>query len=309
MGYIYWDPDRALFPFAIPFINRPILWYGFLFALGFFLAYWVLVYLLQRYLVQDSPLLKGEEKRIGLSKHPLRLINQLLAKTQNSVSVRSLKTHTRSMADQLTLYVMIGSLVGARLGDLLFYQDWKQLVQDPSIIVKVWEGGLASHGGAVGILIALVVFTKRYSFCSFKQILDLVVIPTALAATCIRIGNFVNQEILGTQSTLPWAVIFGHPIDGSPSIPRHPVQIYEALTYLAIFGILLGVWRKDPFLKKGGRIGGLFLILVFTARFVLEFFKEEQSVYFNQGMILTMGQLLSIPFIGWGFFLFIYRKN
>ena len=304
MAYIYWDPSRELFHFNLPFLNRPILWYGFLFALGFFLAYWVLVYLLQRYLVCHSELYSG-------SSYSLREVNRFLVNHRSDSSVISLKKKTKEIADQLTLYVIIGTLIGARLGDFLFYQDWNDWAADPFSIFKIWNGGLASHGGAIGIFIALILFSRsigrRYRYFSLAHILDLAVIPTALAAVCIRIGNFMNQEILGTPADLPWAVIFGHPIDGSACVPRHPVQIYEALAYLFIFGILLRLWRKDPSLKQEGKIGGLFLIVVFSVRFFLEFFKEEQSVY--SMTYLTMGQILSIPLIGLGLWFFFHRKN
>jgi prolipoprotein diacylglyceryltransferase len=132
-------------------------------------------------------------------------------------------------------------------------------------------------------------------------------LPAAGAAFFIRIGNFINQEILGTPTTVPWAVVFGHPADGRASLPRHPVQLYEALFYLAMF-VFLMVSRKKWRKWKEGRALGLFLALIFGFRFYIEFFKEEQSWHLA-GSYLTMGQWLSIPFFLVGLILFLRRKG
>lgn len=267
---IFWDPSREMFSWHIPLLNRPILWYGFLFALGFFLAYGALRIALRRYFsAQLAPIL----------------------------------------AEKLAFAATLGAVIGARLFDLIFYQDWHALFGHPLNAIKVWEGGLASHGGVVGILIAVWLFTRKYRELSWLRALDFLVPPAALAGACIRIGNFINQEILGRASTLPWAVVFGHPIDASAPIPRHPVQIYEALVYFALFGFLYTLLlRKAKIARQSGRLTGLFLLLAFGARFLLEFFKVEQSDYLA-GSWLTMGQILSIPLIGWGFFLVKYRRT
>jgi len=131
-------------------------------------------------------------------------------------------------------------------------------------------------------------------------------IPSALIAVCIRIGNFFNQEILGVPSNVPWAVIFGHPADGSKPVPRHPVQLYEAFFYLAVFGVLW-LLRKKWSSWREGQLAGLFLSVIFSFRFLIEFFKEEQS-WWLYGSPITMGQLLSLPFIAFGFYLFLRRK-
>lgn len=274
LSYIYWDPAREMLPFPIPLLNRPILWYGFFFALGFFLAYWVL-----------KNLLSGHFKS---------------------------KAHVTAIAERMTFYVVIGSIVGARLGDVIFYQRWTDYVHDPLSIIKVWEGGLASHGGAVGIIIALWLCSKKlkkeYPSLSLLRLLDYAVIPTALAACFIRIGNFFNQEILGKPSDLPWAVLFGHPADGSRVVPRHPAQLYESIGYLIIFLLLLFLWKRTHWLQKTGKATGLFLILVFTFRFCIEFLKTEQSFNISPYSFLDMGQYLSIPFIALGLFLFFRNK-
>lgn len=280
LGYFYWDPDPAIFDFNLPLLHRPILWYGFFFALGFFIAYKCFIYLLS--------------------------------------FERSRKQATQ-IADRLILFVIIGTLLGARIGELLFYQDWRWWISHPLSVFYVWEGGLSSHGAAIGILVALMgaARSQKSFFLSqkrwidrFKNLLDWVVIPVALAAVFIRIGNFFNQEIVGTPTQVPWAVLFGHPADGRIAVPRHPVQLYEALVYLLISGILWRVWKYwNSNENQEGRLAGLFLLLTFTARFLLEFFKEEQSIYLGPASWLTMGQILSLPMIFLGLYLFLHRSN
>jgi len=192
--------------------------------------------------------------------------------------------------DSLTIYVVIGTIIGARLGHCLFYEA-NYYLSNPVEILKVWEGGLASHGGAIGILTALWIFTKR-KHIKFAWILDRLVIVVALAGFFIRIGNFFNSEIYGIPTNLPWGVVF----ELRDAIPRHPTQIYEALAYLVSFVILFLIYKKQKGDLKEGLLAGLFFILVFTSRFLLEFLKEVQSS-FESGLVLDMGQLLSIPFI------------
>lgn len=268
LAYLVWDPNPAMFDFKIPLLNRPLLWYGFFFALAFFAGYQVLTFLLKRTLKQ------GFHKKT---------------------------------AEELTFYVLIGTLIGARLGDVIFYQNWAEIARDPFSIIAVWNGGLASHGGAVGILIALWLFARKKKM-SFWLAVDWTVIPATLAAVFIRIGNFFNQEILGIPTTLPWGIVFLHPADFGPITPRHPVQLYEAVGYLCIFLLLFLIWqRKFPF-KPIGKITGLFLVLVFGFRFVMEYLKVEQSAHLSQTALLTMGQILSLPFIILGAYL-SFRKN
>jgi len=279
LGYLYWDPPREMFQFNLPFLNRPILWYGFFFALGFFIGYWILLSILKRYF----------------------FFKELPSKKTASF-----------VAEKITLYVILGAVVGARIGDVLFYEDWMKIIHDPLSIIKIWEGGLASHGGVTGILIALFLLSRKWKkdFPQFPYLtlIDLVAIPGALGGACIRIGNFINQEILGTATTVPWGVVFGHPVDGGANIPRHPVQLYESLYYFFLFSLLYFFWKHYPTLRKPGKIGGLFFILLFSFRFLIEFLKTEQSLWIPTGLFLNMGQLLSIPMIIVGFLLFFKEQ-
>lgn len=218
---------------------------------------------------------------------------------------KKVKTQAKFLAEKLSLYVMLGTIIGARVGEILFYQSPSVYLRSPLYIFKVWEGGLASHGGAIGILVALWLFARNYRMLSWLQWLDLLVIPAGLVGFFIRIGNFINQEILGKVTTVPWAVTFGHPADGSLPTPRHPVQLYEALFYLSVFGFLLWIGRTKKL--RTGQMSGLFLVLVFLFRFFIEFWKMEQSTLLASHACLDMGQLLSVPFLSLGLYL-LFRK-
>ena len=162
----------------------------------------------------------------------------------------------------------------------------------------------------MAILLALWIFTrwslKQDKGLTWLRLLDFVSIPTALAAGFIRVGNFINQEILGTPTRLPWGVIFGHPADGSFPIARHPVQLYEALFYFAVFFLLWRCSFNPKRLLSQGWLIGLFLVLVFAFRFFVEFVKEEQSYLLNGAFEVTMGQWLSVPFVLLGVCFLIY---
>lgn len=195
------------------------------------------------------------------------------------------------LLDRLTIYAAIGTIVGARLGHCLFYEPGYYL-SNPIEILKVWQGGLASHGAAIGILLALWLFVRKEKK-PYIWILDRIVIVVALAGAMIRLGNLMNSEIYGVETALPWGFVF---LRAGETVPKHPTQIYEALAYLITFVILYRIyWRK-----KGEFIRGLpfslFLILVFVFRFLIEYVKEDQ-VAFEAGMQLNMGQWLSLPFI------------
>jgi prolipoprotein diacylglyceryl transferase len=209
------------------------------------------------------------------------------------------------LLDKLATYVVIGTIVGARLGHVFFYEPQSYL-QNPLSILKIWEGGLASHGAAIGILLALMLFVRK-SGKSYLWTLDRVVIVVALGGFFIRMGNLMNSEIYGHITTLPWGFIFVR--DGQAD-PRHPTQIYEGLSYLLLFFALMAYYRKNYKTMKEGTIFGIFLIALFGVRFLIEFVKEPQ-VAFEQTMALNMGQWLSVPFIlaGVGLLTYNYRKK
>ncbi len=207
--------------------------------------------------------------------------------------------------ESLTIYMVVGTVIGARLGHCLFYEPAFYL-SHPLEILMIWKGGLASHGAAIGILIALWFAVKKYKNISYIWLLDRIVIVVALAGSFIRLGNFFNSEIYGVQTSMPWAVVF----QSVDNVPRHPVQLYEAICYLAIFFFLFFYYKKRKENTRPGFIFGMFLILVFTARFIIEFWKEHQAA-FTLPLGLDMGLVLSIPFIIAGLIIVIwsYRKN
>jgi phosphatidylglycerol---prolipoprotein diacylglyceryl transferase len=205
------------------------------------------------------------------------------------------------LLDVLLTYMFLGTVIGARLGHCLFYEPGYYL-SHPLDILKVWEGGLASHGGAIGILIAIYIFSKRHKF-TYLWTLDRIVITVAQGGFFIRMGNLMNSEIFGKATDVPWAFVFTH-VD---NVPRHPSQIYEALSYLLIFFFLLIYYFRKDGKPKEGMITGMFLILLFSVRFFIEFLKEVQ-VGFENNLPLDMGQFLSIPFIIAGIVI-IFRKS
>lgn len=203
------------------------------------------------------------------------------------------------------LYVLLGAtLVGARLGHCLFYEPDYYLAH-PIEILKVWEGGLASHGGAIAIILAMWWFVAKYGKqfkFDFLWLMDRIMIPTALAAMLIRLGNLMNSEIYGNPTDSPWGFIFT--LRGE-TVAKHPTQLYEAIAYFAIFIVLILIYKTFLPKLKRGTLFALFLIGMFSARFFIEFVKEPQ-VAFEQGMSLNMGQWMSIPFIAGGVLLLIY---
>lgn len=203
----------------------------------------------------------------------------------------------------LFLWVAAGTVIGARLGHVFFY-EWDYYSMHPSKILAIWEGGLASHGGTIGIMIAVILFsiitTRRNPLWTF----DRLVIPIALVGAMIRFGNLMNSEIYGHPTTLPWGFIFvrGHEY---PGLPCHPTQLYESACYLALFVLLMWMYWKKNAERRPGLIFGVFFTVLFSCRFLIEFVKNPQ-VGFEADMTLNMGQLLSIPFILIGIGLIIY---
>ena len=208
--------------------------------------------------------------------------------------------------DALLFALFIGTLVGARLGHCLFY-DPVYYLSHPWKILMTWEGGLASHGGAVGVLLAIWWYVhkygKKYGF-GYIQLIDRLVIPICFAGRMIRLGNRMNSEIYGVQTDLPWGFIFPRDPMGD-GLPHHPTQLYEALSYCILGLVLLWMYRTRLDKLRTGTIFGIFLIVLFGMRFLIEFIKEDQ-VAFEQGMTLNMGQWLSVPFIIAGILLLVW---
>ncbi|MFC2129254.1 prolipoprotein diacylglyceryl transferase [Bacteroidota bacterium] len=216
------------------------------------------------------------------------------------------------MLDQLLIYVAVGTIVGARLGHCFFYEPAYYL-SNPVEILKIWEGGLASHGAAIGIVLSVWLYIRKHKL-SFLWLMDRLVIVVPLGGAFIRTGNLFNSEIYGTATDLPWAFLFVRdivrdPNTGAvlPNVPSHPTQIYEALSYLLIFVALFIFYRKKKDEIRDGFIFGVFMIALFLARILIEFVKNDQ-VGFEQEMLLNMGQWLSVPFILLGMALIIYTK-
>jgi len=198
--------------------------------------------------------------------------------------------------ERLTLYLIFGAVIGARLGHCLFYDPIGYL-SDPIQILFIWKGGLASHGAGIGLIIALLIFKMRYRSSDLIWIFDRVSIVVPIAATFVRLGNFFNHEIYGLETNLPWGVKFLYSdILIHRTEVRHPTQLYEALAYALIFIFMLFLYKKKGAEIKKGLLTGIFLIFLFTARFFIEFLKERQEVWHNT-LPLDLGQLLSIPFI------------
>lgn len=242
-----------------------IRWYGLMFATGFWIGYNLVAKMFKR---DGAP-----EKWVGI----------------------------------LLIYVAVATIVGARLGHVFFYQ-WDYYSAHPWKIFATWEGGLASHGGAIGIILAVILYsiftTKRNPLWTF----DRLTIAIALVGALIRIGNLMNSEIFGHPTTLPWGFYFVRSAEWQQLYygqACHPTQIYEALTYLALFGLMMWMYWKKDCGNRPGLLFGTFLIGTFATRFFIEFIKNNQ-VAFEDSMVLNMGQLLSIPFAVLGVFLVIW---
>lgn len=256
-----WDP-RPVF-LRIPGIEFDIYWYAVLFAAGF--AAGVRLF----------------TRRLSLY---FRLQGLLYQKPAE-------------IADKVLGWMVVATVVGARLGHLFFYEAKEAYLQHPEAIFALRKGGLSSHGAVVGIVVALFWLARRekkWGLSGFR-LLDLAAISAGLVGACIRLGNFINQEVVGTPTGLPWGVIFAHPLDGSLRVPRHPVQLYESIFYLAVFAGMWVISRRREWLLSEGRLLGLFLALTFGFRIVAEAWKVEQSAIWAGSF--TMGQVLSVPLV------------
>lgn len=210
----------------------------------------------------------------------------------------------------LLLWVMVGTIVGARLGHVFFYA-WDYYSQHPIEILYTWEGGLASHGGAIGVLLAVLAFSKFTAKRSALWTFDKLVVAVAMVAGLIRLGNLFNSEIFGHATDLPWGFMFVNSPEWHAMYAGkacHPTQIYEALCYFALFALLMWMyWKKDA-QTRPGLLFGTFLVGTFLTRFCIEFIKNDQ-VDFEASMTLNMGQWLSIPFVLAGIGLIIYAMR
>ena len=245
-------------------------WYGLLFVSGFVLGYWMFTKFFERENVD------------------------------------------KGILDPLLYTLLLGTLVGARLGHCIFYQpdyyfgSWDGFLE----IFQVWKGGLASHGGTIVLFFCMMWFARKYgpkNNFDFVWILDHLCIAVAFAATFLRLGNLFNSEIYGDVTSLPWGFVFERRGEVEP---KHPTQLYEALSYflLGLFLLWLYVRKLDKVYR--GTFIGIFFIVCFGMRFIIEFIKEPQ-VEFEETMLLDMGQILSIPFIilGIGFLVYAWKKK
>lgn len=209
--------------------------------------------------------------------------------------------------DSLLIYTILGTAIGARLGHCLFYAP-EYYLANPIEMLKTWEGGLASHGGTLGIIIAIYFYSRKVSHKSMLWTFDKLVVPTGLVAAMIRLGNLMNHEVYGQPTDRPWAFRFienlhawkqgAEPVFSAPS---HPTQIYEAACYLLVFAVCMWLYFRKEAWKKEGLIFGIFMIGIFGSRFFIEFLKNDQEA-FEADMLLNMGQLLSIPFVLYGIY-------
>ena len=206
--------------------------------------------------------------------------------------------------DNLFFVSLIAALIGARLGHVIGY-DLRYYLAHPWEILMTWKGGLASHGGAVGLLIGLWWYVQRYGRkygINYMWLLDRFIIPVTFAGALIRCGNLMNSEIYGDVTTLPWGFVF---VRANEVLPKHPTQLYEALAYVLLGIALMWLYRHRLEKLRQGSLFGIFLTFLFGARFVIEFIKEPQS-NFEVGMTLNMGQWLSVPFIVAGIAIWIW---
>ena len=277
LQYIVWDVDPVCFSLG-PLTVR---WYGVMWALGIWLV--------------------------------LFIMGKIYKKEQIA----------ESLLDKLFMYVLLGAVIGARLGHCLFY-EWHLLenpveflgitfnygneyLLKPWKLIAIWEGGLASHGGAIGILLAVWLYNKKWLKRGFVWLLDRLIIGIALCGACIRFGNLMNSEIFGFPTSLPWGFMFVRSYEWQTLYAGqacHPTQIYEMIYCLVTFIVCGLLYKKYDAGKKVGLLLGIFWIGIFGTRFVLEFIKNNQEA-FESSFILNMGQLLSLPFIVWGIYLII----
>ena len=289
LNYITWNVDPVLFSIG----SLSVRWYGLLWALGFFIGYFVMRRIYRREHMSDDAM------------------------------------------DKLLIYMLLSTVIGARIGHCLFYEP-EYYLSHPLKMLAIWEGGLASHGGAIGILIGLWLYVKNYNkskkektdkqSITYIWVLDRIVVAVCLVGALIRVGNVMNHEIYGTPTSLPWGFVFlrgteqfcgtfdnytacnswNAPCPSSEWLPCHPTGLYEAFFCLVAMGILLWMYyKRDLGIKQPGLMFGTFLVIIFGSRICIEFLKNVQ-VDFERNMVLDMGQWLSVPFVVIGIVMIVW---
>ncbi|MCH9811892.1 prolipoprotein diacylglyceryl transferase [bacterium] len=318
--FLHFDADPVCF--TIPFLNHPIAWYGVIFSAAFFFGYKFFIWLHLRYnlnrveipndlepfTIPEGYILSKKHqkwynfycKRISDKTKQDTLYQYLYLEEQEKVS--PLVKKSIAFADAGLIYIILGTIIGARLGHILFYENIWEYLLNPILIIKTWEGGLASHGGILAILLGAYLFIRKNGSMSFLNFMDMISAPTMFVCAWIRIGNFINQEILGAPSNVPWAIIFDHPATGGAPLPRHPMPLYEFILYMSVSILLFVMWKNNLYKKFSGLYVGLAMVLSFTGRFFLEFFKNPQTAH-DIHSVLQVGQLLSLPMIAAGIYL------
>lgn len=209
--------------------------------------------------------------------------------------------------ENVLFWVLIGTVIGARLGHVIFY-DLDYYLRNLDQVLAIWNGGLASHGAAIGIIITMIVISKKKHGMTFWWLADRVVIPTAVGGAFIRTGNFFNSEIYGHPTDLPWGIVFSRLPGPEGMVPRHPTMLYEALLCLLVFAVLWTIYKKYKAHPPEGSLFGTFLVMLFAGRFLLEYTKIPQAAFASEWQI-NMGQWLSVPLVVIGAYILFKRVN
>ena len=273
ISVIYWNLNPEIFSIQLGETAIPFTWYGVCFAIAFLLAQQLLYYIF-----------KKDGKQI-------------------------------SDVDALTIYSVSAIIVGARVGHYLFY-EWELLFRSPGLwlldLVTPPFAGLASHGATIAFLAALYLYSRKRPDQPFLWIADRVVIGASLGGALVRLGNLFNSEIYGTPTSLPWGFVFERETnpDLLPIVSRHPTQLYESIFCLILLAVTFYLWKTRRAVLPDGVICSVFIVLLFTFRFMIEFLKNDQ-VEFEAGLPLNMGQILSVPAILYGLSIFLasFRKS
>jgi phosphatidylglycerol:prolipoprotein diacylglycerol transferase len=250
---------------------------------------------------------------LGAGPYPVRWYGLLFAAgflIGQQIMIRVFKNEGKPLEDidALTLYMVISTVLGARIGHFLFYEP-EVLFKNPLEVILPPYAGLASHGAVVGIIIGLFLYarSRKLTGQTFLWVSDRMVIVIALAGSFIRLGNLMNSEIVGRPTDVPWGFIFMKNTEFL-QIPRHPAQLYESISCFVLFFVLLGLWNKLKEKTPRGLLLGIFFVWVFTLRFLYEFLKENQEA-FEANYALNMGQILSIPVVILGLYFIIQSRK